>query len=569
LHRNAAGYYEFAHKSLAEYFVAFKFAAELGCLAPEFKKTYCEAEGKPCDIPLEQKEVTGLAETFGALVLNDERMKTIWNLFQDMIAKDSSKKLWKVIDETRGKTEENVKYSGGNAATLLSIRKESFKGANFGHTVLIGADLSNTDLTGANFQGACLRKASLINSIMDHSNFCLADLQDTKVGERHHVMGLIWSNSGSFLAGFRDGALIILNVQNNQEEFNLPKVSIGIDRTAQFVPYEDRLLYAKGKKLMAAILKNGKWEIETEREFEQRIGCIALNSDGNLLAVLQKNKIIIWNRQTQKEHRIIKAEDDTHSLLFIPYSSLLVAAHSGGGEEGRDVEPGFKVWDIELDKVIHTYDNTGDAWARHDFVTDKLGHILVTDAFNMNLIIWSLPSFDIIRQIPGAGGYFAGRYAGSNAIACSPDGTTIAVVDLNLMNGEIKDKKRIIPRFVLIDVDSGGIKSLNYSGYISSPAFSPNGNYIASAGQNGVVYIWDISPASSTFAQCLKVLEKKMSCHGMLISGAHGLEQGITLRENGKERKGMLLELFADCGAVLDEEQKRNLKEMRKQRNEE
>ena len=45
LHRNTAGYYEFAHKSLAEYFVAFKFAAELGCLAPEFKRTYCEAEG--------------------------------------------------------------------------------------------------------------------------------------------------------------------------------------------------------------------------------------------------------------------------------------------------------------------------------------------------------------------------------------------------------------------------------------------------------------------------------------------------------------------------------------------
>jgi hypothetical protein len=100
------------------------------------------------------------------------------------------------------------------------------------------------------------------------------------------------------LAGFRDAALIIWNVQNNQEEFNLPEVFSGIDRTAQFVPYEDRLLYAKGKKLMAAILKNGKWEIETEKEFEQPIGCIALNSDGNLLAVLQKNRIIIWNRQT-------------------------------------------------------------------------------------------------------------------------------------------------------------------------------------------------------------------------------------------------------------------------------
>ena len=47
LHRNAAGYYEFAHKSLAEYFVAFKFAAELGCLAAEFAQTYCEANGQP------------------------------------------------------------------------------------------------------------------------------------------------------------------------------------------------------------------------------------------------------------------------------------------------------------------------------------------------------------------------------------------------------------------------------------------------------------------------------------------------------------------------------------------
>ncbi len=561
LHRNAAGYYEFAHKSLAEYFVALKFAAELGCLAPEFTKTYCESEGKPCDIPMEQKEVTGLAETFGALVLNDERMRTIWNLFQEMMAKDSSKQLWKVIDETRGKTEENVKYAGGNAATLLSIKRESFKGVNLERTVLIGADLSNKNLTGANFQGACLRKASLINSILDHSNFCLADLQDIEVGERHHVSRLIWSNSGLFLAGFRDSALIIWNVQNNQEELNLPKIPhYGLDQTTQFVPYEDRLLYAEGKKLMAAILKNGNWEIETEKEFEQRIGCIALNSDGNLLAVLQENRIIIWNRQTQKEHRIIKGEDDTHCLLFIPNSSLLLAAHSGGGGERRVVGPGFKLWDIELDKVIHTCDNTGHSWTRSDFFTDKLGHILVTGAFDMNLTIWSLPSFNITKQIAKVGEYFAG----SNSIACSPDGTTIATANIKLMNGEIKDIKEIIFQLVLIDVDSGRIKSLNYSSYISSLAFSADGSYMASVGRNGEVCILDVNSASPTFAQCLKVLEKKMSCHGMLISGARGLEQEITLWENGKERKSMLLELFADCGAILDEEQKRNLKEMRK-----
>ncbi len=43
LHRDAGGYYEFAHKSLAEYFVALKFAAQIGCLSSGFSHAYSEA----------------------------------------------------------------------------------------------------------------------------------------------------------------------------------------------------------------------------------------------------------------------------------------------------------------------------------------------------------------------------------------------------------------------------------------------------------------------------------------------------------------------------------------------
>lgn len=50
LHRDAAGYYEFAHKSLAEYFVAFKLAAEIGCLGSSFTDAYSETEGQPCKL---------------------------------------------------------------------------------------------------------------------------------------------------------------------------------------------------------------------------------------------------------------------------------------------------------------------------------------------------------------------------------------------------------------------------------------------------------------------------------------------------------------------------------------
>jgi hypothetical protein len=69
LHRNAAGYYEFAHKSLAEYFVAFKFAAEIGCLAPAFTETYRESDGTPCVIPFVERDMSRQAEGFGEKAL--------------------------------------------------------------------------------------------------------------------------------------------------------------------------------------------------------------------------------------------------------------------------------------------------------------------------------------------------------------------------------------------------------------------------------------------------------------------------------------------------------------------
>ena len=167
LHRDAAGYYEFAHKSLAEYFVAFKFATELGCLAPIFTQTYCEAEGHLCEIPIKQKNITELAKTFGAIALTDNRMYAVRRLLQEMNAEDASKRLWAVINETKEKTFEQVNYAGGNAATLLRIIGESFNGTNLKNTVLAGADLTKCQLTTANLNGCDLHEADLRGSFFN------------------------------------------------------------------------------------------------------------------------------------------------------------------------------------------------------------------------------------------------------------------------------------------------------------------------------------------------------------------------------------------------------------------
>jgi len=146
LHRDAAGYYEFAHKSLAEYFVAYKFAVELDILADVFKQTYCEADGEPCQIPIESKDIRGLAESFGFIRLNDKKMKAVKGFLEEMIIDSAQEYLWKVIYETCGLNFEQIKYSGGNAATMLKLRGEKFANKNLTDLVLVGADLRGCQL---------------------------------------------------------------------------------------------------------------------------------------------------------------------------------------------------------------------------------------------------------------------------------------------------------------------------------------------------------------------------------------------------------------------------------------
>lgn len=177
LHRNAAGYYEFAHKSLAEYFVAFKFASELKILNPLYKKTYCEADGSYCLLPVKSRKIVDLRETFGYFPLKSFQIKATFDLLCEMITEKANKKLWKIIEFTRNKTFEDVKYLGGNAATLLLENKGSFAGANLENTVLEYAYLRKSNLLTSNVCGCDLVCADLTGSRFDEK------ILNAKLGE--------------------------------------------------------------------------------------------------------------------------------------------------------------------------------------------------------------------------------------------------------------------------------------------------------------------------------------------------------------------------------------------------
>ena len=201
--RNADGDYMPAHRSLLEFFVAYKFAAELGILAPDFMEvakdqshldrsktskytwsTYfqrqCDSNGNfdltptleeflPEKISLLAKTVGREPITINRYFYNSERKRTvtILKLMQNMISPDEIKVdqcLISLIKQTCGKSLEEVGLTGGNIASIL-IRYDS-------------KALSNQNLTNANLRYADFKSADLTNCVLDYADLSSASFNN-------------------------------------------------------------------------------------------------------------------------------------------------------------------------------------------------------------------------------------------------------------------------------------------------------------------------------------------------------------------------------------------------------
>lgn len=189
LHRDAAGYYEFAHKSLAEYFVAFKFAAELGCLDKTFAEAYREADGRPCMLTIKPRDFGALAETFGAVSLSGHTMVAILGFLKEMIDQRRLDHLWRLIVQTKGRSFKDVLFTGGNAATLLTTLGRSFASRDLSGVVmqgghlpgnLQGVNLRNANVVDVELSDRDLRGSDLANCSFSPGSLAGADLRDVR-----------------------------------------------------------------------------------------------------------------------------------------------------------------------------------------------------------------------------------------------------------------------------------------------------------------------------------------------------------------------------------------------------
>jgi predicted NACHT family NTPase len=265
--RDADGDYTPAHRSLLEFFVAYKFVAELGVLSADFTELACRQsyvdgskvpstytwssyfrrimnEDGDVDMisPLSEfmsEKIDQLGQTVGKVPLTRAILDFMNNMLipEDKVLRE---RLLSIIVETRGRTEEEVAFLGGNVASLLISKNNlAFRGDNLSKTNLRHAILDYADLTGCNLTGADLHRVSFRNTKMVDTL-----LQGSKMNEVEikPMEGWITSSSTSMGTNSYKVAFYYLHISQLRE---LPKRDIELKKDEIMVAAvnEDNILW--------------------------------------------------------------------------------------------------------------------------------------------------------------------------------------------------------------------------------------------------------------------------------------------------------------------------------------
>jgi len=180
-------------------------------LSDTFSGAYCEADGKPCSLPGEEKDFHELSNGFGAISLMDVKLKSVAEFLSELISIESSEYLWTIMNNIRGKSFEQVMYLGGNIATLLNSLGKSFSGKDLSSLYLVSADLRKSNLNNTNLRNCILRKADLRGC-----KFTRSAIKNAKFEESLITIFLSGENVGDFAGELRNrGYQIIYEISSN------------------------------------------------------------------------------------------------------------------------------------------------------------------------------------------------------------------------------------------------------------------------------------------------------------------------------------------------------------------
>lgn len=580
--RNADGDYAPAHRSFLEFFVAYKFAAELGVLADDFTElvqaqshlnesgtpqyytwsSYFRrqtSEGKKIETinPLKafiSESLEHLRQTFGKSPLTKAVMDLLLPMLDihPSISLSPHHSIIKILEATKGKTEEEVDYVGGNAATLLvKVDNRVLEGFDLSSTVIKGADFANVSLRGVNFSEANLGGSNFTEVFgfiltlaysPDNKLFATGEA-DGRIrlwqvatsqqilsfkGHTDWVTSVTFSPNSKLLASSsHDNTIKIWDVQTG-ECLNTFQGHTKVVRSVNF-SLDGKTLVSGSSDQTIKI-----WDIQTGEclnTFEGHtswVWSVVISSDGKTLASSSSDQTVkIWNIQTG---------DCIHTLQghTNPIPSLAISS------DGRTLVSGsndctVKIWDIQTGDCLktlygHAYgvwtvaiipnsrivvsgsnDNTIKLW---DVQTGEClrtleGHThwvlaVAVDSQSMTLVsvskdqtvkFWDIRSGDCLKTLQGF-------VNGINSLAIIPGTTTITSAredgTVTLWNFNTGERLKTLPA---------------HTEWVNSLTASSDGKIIASCGGDGYIKLWDVNTS-----KCLRTFQMDRRAFAVSIS---------------------------------------------------
>ena len=487
--RNEDGDYSPAHRSLLEFLVAYKFAAELGLLPEDFMKvaaarSHINREASTQEYTWSnyfqrevdtQGEVTSVAplKTFSTESLEHLRStfgkmslaKAVLDLLLPMLSEDTTKaqtcqKLLEVVEATRGKTPDEVSYVGGNAMTLLvKTNLTALEGCDLSHSVILGADFTGASLQDINLTGANLTDCAFMESVNTVSS--LAFTPDNKLlatGDKSGKIYLWQVADGKKLLTWEGHTNIVRTMKFTADGQTL--VSIGVDKTVKFWNL------ASSKCLKSVLIDS------------QFVTATALSPNMQLLATGSLDGTIqLWN-----------LSDGKHLATLA----------------------GYALWNLSDDEhlaILQRYTQWHTSRI-NELVFSPSGETLATASEDKNIKLWSINNGECLATL-------SGHEEAVNCIAFRPDGKVLASYsdDLTIKLWDLRDITKISLAATIPGDDNAVIKPVSSARRLLFPeglVFSPDGKTLASASAYHTVKLWDVS--YSDRPQRLKIPQKHTFC---------------------------------------------------------
>ncbi|NJN11595.1 MAG: NACHT domain-containing protein [Richelia sp. RM1_1_1] len=582
--RNADGDYTPAHRSLLEFFVAYKFAAELGVLADDFSELvkaqscldgnappveytwsgYFERQldntGRSVEIPPLREFISEPLEKLKETLGRSPFTKAVMDLMLGMLNKGSGvENLARVIEATKGKSETEVSYVGGNAVTLtVKLDKTSLEGKDLSGAVVKGADFSDASLRCVNFQ-----KTNVVDSTFTKP-FSL-------------ILSLAFSPDDRFLVtGGADGEIRLWQVVDGKQILSFRGHNDWVSSVA-FSP--DGKIIASCSHSSAVKLWDSKTGecLRILRGHTNKARQISFSSNGHILASCSDdNTIKLWDISSGECVKTLQGHTESvWALAIAPNSQILASGsfdysvklwdissgtclktlqqHKDGvislafshdskilATSGSENDQTIKLWDINTEKCIKNLLGHSNSIRSLSFSKDN--KTIFSGSTDHTIKIWSINDGKCLKTIKEHNDKVWAIALNSNdtvLASCSYD-QTINLWDINsekcsqTLQGcshwvqsitVSSDGKTIISgnddnTIKLWDINTGDcFKTLRgHDRWITSITISPNCKIIASGSGDHTVKIWDVNTG-----KCLKTLNEHYSATSNVIFSPDGL----------------------------------------------